>query len=165
MKHLALVFKIPKLPLNIYEIRQNLQPEKFSEDSLVKFTYMNLYMNMACKHYFADFQWIFRDFSNIYREDIDDLSVKSFTGRYSSLISYIKTVLEFWIPGQKSYHLRFSCFRLFHGQLIVWILKLPIKTAKLPNKVPIAVQTSWLNCLKGEFTFLFIRELHIFQAQ
>ena len=56
MKHLALVFKIPKLPLNIYEIRQNLQPEKFSEDSLVKFTYMNLFMNMACKHYFADFQ-------------------------------------------------------------------------------------------------------------
>ena len=44
-----------------------------------------------------------------------------------------------WIIGQKSYHLRFSGHRLFHGQIIVGILKLPSKTAKLPSKVRTAV--------------------------
>ena len=33
-------------------------------------------------------------FLNMYREEIDHLSVKSFTGRNSGLIFYLKTVLE-----------------------------------------------------------------------
>ena len=41
---------------------------------------------------------------------------------------------------------KFSGLRLFHGQVILWILRLPSKTAKLPSKVWNAVQTSWFNC-------------------
>ena len=37
-------------------------------------------MNMACKYFFSDFQWIFRSFKNICGEEIDDLSKNSFTG-------------------------------------------------------------------------------------
>ena len=48
-------------------------------------------MNMACKPLFVDFQLILRDFKIIYKE-IDVLNVKIFTGRYSGLISYLKTV-------------------------------------------------------------------------
>ena len=44
----ALVVNIPN-----NEIRHNLRPVIFFKDSLVNLTYMN----MACKHYFADFQW------------------------------------------------------------------------------------------------------------
>ena len=47
--------------------------------------------------FFADFQWILRDFKNIYREEIVHLCVKRFTGRYSCLFSYLKTILESWI--------------------------------------------------------------------
>ena len=34
------------------------------------------------------------------------------------------------------HHLRFSGFRLFHGQIITWKIKLPSKTAKLPCNSP-----------------------------
>ena len=114
-------------------------------DSLVKSTYMN----MVCKYFFADFQWL--------------LSVKRFTGCYSGLISYLKTVLESWTPGQKSYQNCFSCFRLFHGKIIVWMLKLLSNTPKLLSKVRIAVQTSWLSCRiilsnLDDLSFLFLRD-------
>ena len=33
-------------------------------------------------------------YQNIYGEEIDEVSVKGFTGRYSCLTSYSKTVLE-----------------------------------------------------------------------
>ena len=62
-------------------------------------------MNIACLRIFNEFSEIFK---NIYREEIDNLSVKSFTGRYSGLISYLD--FEFWISRQKSYHRRFSVF-------------------------------------------------------
>ena len=39
----------------------------------------------------------------------------------------------------------FAVFRLFHSQIIVRILTLSSKTGKLPSKVRIAVQTSWLS--------------------
>ena len=62
-----------------------------------------------------------------YKEEIDELSVKSFKSRYSDLISYLKTVLEYQ-------YRRFSGISVFHGQIIIWILKLPSKTAKLQGK-------------------------------
>ena len=45
----------------------------------------------------------------------------------------------------------FSIFRILHGQIIVWNLKLSCKTAKLLSKLPfksqqIAVQKSWSKC-------------------
>ena len=81
----ALEFKIPKLPLNTkFEI---IWPVKFFQES-----------------FFLRIPMIFRDFKIIYREEIDDISVKSFTGRYFGLISYLKTVLESWMTRQKSYH-------------------------------------------------------------
>ena len=43
-----------------------------------------------------------RDFKDICREEIDGLSVKSFTGHYSGLISYLKTLLETKYQGKKS---------------------------------------------------------------
>ena len=64
--------------------------------------------------------------------------LNNFSGRKIFRISYLKTVLESWIPGQKNYHLRFSSFSLFRGQIFVWNLKLPSKTAKLPSKMQIA---------------------------
>ena len=48
------------------------------------------YINLACKLFFADFQ------------RRNDLSIKSFTGQNSGLISYLKTVLESLISGPKS---------------------------------------------------------------
>ena len=96
-------------------------------------------------------------FLNMYREEIDHLSVKSFTGRNSGLISDFKTVLESLIPGQKSFHLCFSGFMLFYGQIIVLISKLPSKTAKLPSKVRIAVLKSWLSCKTEHFQVKRIR--------
>ena len=57
------------------EVRQNLRPVKFFKDSLVKSTYTN----MACKHFFANFQWILKNLKNIYRGGIDDFRVKRFT--------------------------------------------------------------------------------------
>ena len=52
-------------------------------------------------------------------------------------------------PGQQSYQLHFSGFRLLPGQIIVWNLKLPSKTANLPSKMQNAVQKSWSNCMRG----------------
>ena len=69
-----------------YVIRQNLRPVIFFQDSFVKPTYINMVL-LICNEFS-------RDFKNIYREEIDDLRVKSFTGCYSGLISYLKTVLE-----------------------------------------------------------------------
>ena len=48
----AVEFKTPKLYLCKYEIRQNLRPANFFKDSLMK----SAHMNMAFKHFFADFQ-------------------------------------------------------------------------------------------------------------
>ena len=42
---------------------------------------------------------------------------------------------------QKSYHRRFSSFTVFHGQIIICILKRQSETAKLPSKDRIAVKT------------------------
>ena len=76
----ALVFKIPKPLLNA----------KFDLWNFLKTAWWNLYvyMNMACKH----FLWIFNEFSEILKEEIDNLIVKSFAGCYSGLILYLKTV-------------------------------------------------------------------------
>ena len=38
------------------------------------------------------FLWIFNEFSEILKEEIDNLIVKSFAGCYSGLILYLKTV-------------------------------------------------------------------------
>ena len=63
------------------------------KDSLVKSSY-NLLINI-----FADFNE-FSEFFKIFTEkksdldDLDDLNVKSFTGCFYGLISYLKTVLE-----------------------------------------------------------------------
>ena len=76
------------------------------------------------------------------------LLCKNFTGRKICRILYLKPFLETWIPGQKRYHLFFFGFWLFHGQIIIWNLKLPSKSAKLPSKMQIAVQKSWSNCNK-----------------
>ena len=57
-------------------------------------------------------------FKNIHREEIDDLSVKIFTGRYSGLLPYLKIVFESLISWQKSYHRRFSGFTVYNGQVI-----------------------------------------------
>ena len=65
-------------------------------------------------------------FLNNYREKIDDLSVKSFAGRYSGLISYLKTVLESWIPGFISY---------FKTVLESWIPGQKSLCCKLPCKL------------------------------
>ena len=101
-------------------------------------------MNIAWNHFFLR---IFNKFSEIskiiYREEIDDFS---FTGCYSDLTSYLKTVLESWISRQKWYHCHFYGFTFFHVEIIIWILKSLIKIAKLSSKVQIAVKTSWLNC-------------------
>ena len=59
---------------------ENLRPVIFFKDCLV-------FLNMACKHFLADFQRILREFKNVYIEEFDDLNEKSFTGRYSGLIS------------------------------------------------------------------------------
>ena len=91
---------------------------------MVKSTYKNL----PCKHFFEDFK-------NIYREEKYVLSLKSFTGQNSGFNSYLKTILESRISGQKSYHLRFSDFTILHGRIIVSI-------SKLTSKVRITVQTS-----------------------
>ena len=73
-------------------------------------------------------------------------SIKFHRSEYWSYIQYWKSVLETWISGIKSYHLRFPDFTVLHGQIIIWIWKLPSKTAKLLSKMPIAMPTSWLNC-------------------
>ena len=54
-------------------------PEKLGP---VKFLSLHTYKNMVCKYFFADFQFILGDFKNIYREEIDDYSVKSFLVRF-----------------------------------------------------------------------------------
>ena len=70
-----------------------------------------------------------------------------YRSQLSGLISYLKTVLESWISGQKSYRRRrFFGFTVFHDQNIIWILEFPGKTAKLRSKIQIAVHKSWLNC-------------------
>ena len=73
---------------------------------------------MASKPFFADFQCILKDFKNIYREEVDDLSVKSFTCRHSGLISYLKTVLDILNIKAKKL-LSFFWFNLFQGQIII----------------------------------------------
>ena len=71
---------------------------------------------------------------NIYREEMDDLSVES-------LISYLKTVFESWIS---------SFFRFFMVKLLFEILKLPSKTAALSSKMQIAVQKSYIGLICNE---------------
>ena len=44
----------------------------------------------------------------------------------------------------------FFGFTFFHGQIIICILKLPSKTAKMQSKVRIVVQTSWIKCLEKD---------------
>ena len=48
----------------------------------------------------------------------------------------LKAVLKSWIQRQKSYIPRFSCLRLFDGQIFVWNLKLPTIATKLPSQSP-----------------------------
>ena len=55
-----------------------------------------------------------------YLLEIENLSVKNFTGQNSGPISYLKTVLESWISGQKSEHLPFPGFTILHGQIICY---------------------------------------------
>ena len=95
------------------KILPNLRPVKFLKDSLVKSTNMNI----ARKLFFADLQRILRDFKHIYREEIDDLSVNSFKGRYSDPISYLKTVLKTWISRQK---IALSYFRFYRFSWYVY---------------------------------------------
>ena len=68
--------------------------------------------------------------------DFAKMSLKNITGRKFCRISYLKTVLESWIPEQKSYHLRFFGLRLFQGQTIIGMLNCPVKQQ-------ITLQKSW----------------------
>ena len=79
--------------------------------------------------------------------DFTKLSLINFTVHNFCWILYFETVLESCKPGQKSY-LHFPGLRLFDGQTIFWSLKLLRKTAKLPSKARIAMQTTWLNCFE-----------------
>ena len=79
------------------------------------------------------------------------MSFKNFTGRKFCQYSHLKTVLVSWIPGQKSYHLRFSGLVF---QIIV--RKLASETAKLSSKMQIAVPMSWSNCHAHIFLICFL---------
>ena len=50
-------------------------------------------------------------------EEINDISLKSFTGQNSGLKSYFKTILESWISGQKVIIFGFSLFPFFAVKL------------------------------------------------
>ena len=123
-----------------YEIRQNLRP-------------VNFFLKQLGQIYICEYG--FSKFSNFSQKEKNyGTSVKKFTGRFSGLIQR-----QFII-----YHLRFSCWRLFYGQVIVWILKLPSKTAKLPSKVRIAVQTSWSNWNTGAIKWRPPSKLYYLEA-
>ena len=78
-----------------YEIYTKIVTCEIFKDSMVKSTFINL----ACKH----FLWS----NEKYLQRRDDLSLKSFTGQKSGLISHLKTVLESWKSGHKIYHFVF----------------------------------------------------------
>ena len=73
-----------------------------------------------------------------------------------------KTILESWISGLKSYHLRFFP-PVFHG-LIVLNIQLPSKTAKLSSKMRNDVQKSWSNWVCIVFLPVFISFISINQS-
>ena len=137
---------------------KTLQPEKMITKMVTWLPWSSRFKNLfkyeiwkklktACLvNIFEDLRWFLRDFLNIYREEIDDLSVKSFAGRNSSLFSFHYSFGILDIMAKKNYHLRFSGFRLCQGLIVVWNLKLPSQTAKLPSKMRIAVEKSWLSC-------------------
>ena len=50
------------------------------------------------------------------------------------------------MKAKKLSYLHFHGLTVLHGQIIVWILKLPSQTTKLPSKIQIAVQKTLLNC-------------------
>ena len=60
--------------------------------------------------------------------------------------------MESWISRQKV--VTFLRFSVFHGQIMVWILKLSRKTANSPSKLQIVVFKSWLNFCAGYFPAL-----------
>ena len=62
---------------------------------------------------------------------------------------------QFWnLEYQDKKLSRFYGFTVFHGQIMVWILKLSRKTANSPSKLQIVVFKSWLNFCAGYFPAL-----------
>ena len=121
--YIILAFKIPKLSLNM----------KSDENSdLWNFSFCG-HQFLPCKY--LDNIWEFIEnskklsTSHIHVCKVNQVFLKKFTALKFFLISYLNTLMESLLS------LFFRCW-VFHDQNIVWNLRLPSKTTKLPCKGP-----------------------------